>query len=89
MPTITAEQMQLKREALHLLEENLIFQLLLTKLQARQNSKRAEQREAAFKDKPYEAFGCEWAIWGLEQTKEIIDQIRKETQYRPEMTVKY
>ena len=86
---ITREEMQLKREALRSLEENQIFQLLLTKLQARRNSKRQEQREAAFSGKPDVSYGCEWAIWGMEQVDEIIRQIKKETNDRPEMTMKY
>lgn len=86
---MTEEQMQLKREALRLLEENQTHQLLLTRLQALQRNKRAEQREAAFSGKPDVAYGCEWALWGLEQTEKIIDQIRKETNDRTEKAIKY
>ena len=83
---ITAEQMQLKREALRSLEDNQTHQLLLTKLQALQRSKRAEQREAAFSNDTAKSFGCEWALWGLEQVQTILNHLRDETKERTEIT---
>jgi len=86
---MTPEQMQLKREALQSLVDNPTLQLLLTKLQAQQRNKRREQREAAFKNETAVAFGCEWALWGLEQTEIILSQLRDETKDRPEKTMRY
>ena len=85
----TPEEIQLRREELQLLEGNQIHQLLLIRLQALRNSKRREQREAAFNNKPDVSFGCEWALWGLEQVEAILENIKKETIDRPEKTIKY
>lgn len=86
MPTLTPEQRQIKLEGLRLLEEDQTFQLLLTKLQAQRNNKRREQREAAFNNDTSKAFGCEWALWGLEQTETILAHMRKELNERAEIT---
>jgi hypothetical protein len=89
MPILTEEQMQLKREALRSLEDNPTHQLLLDKLRAQQRNKRAEQREAAFSGKPDVAYGCEWALWGLEQTEKLLAEIKRETNDRTEKAIKY
>ena len=86
MPTLTAEQRQIKLEGLRLLEEDQTFQLLLTKLQVQRNNKRREQREAAFSNDLPKALGCEWAIWGLEQVETILAHMRNELKERPETT---
>jgi hypothetical protein len=84
-----AEERQIKKEELHLLEDNQMFRLLLTRLQALQSNKRREQREAAFKNEADKAFGCEWALWGLEQTDIILAQLRAELKDRAETTITY
>lgn len=86
---MTPELLQIKREELQSLEANPTFQRLLTKLQERQRSKRREQREAAFKNESSTAFGCEWALWGIEQTDIILSQFRDELKDRTEKTIKY
>lgn len=89
MEKLTVEQLQIRREALQSLEDNQMFQQLRTKLQARRNSKRQEQREAAFNNDSAKSFGCEWALWGLEQTDIILEQLRSELKDRPEKVMKY
>jgi hypothetical protein len=86
---ITTEERQLRLEALRSLEGNLIHQLLLTKLQVLRNNKRREEREAAFSNDTNKAFGCEWALWGLEQMEEVLAKIKIETIGRPEKSIKY
>lgn len=89
MEKLTPEQLQIKREELQLLEDNPMFQQLRTKLLALQRNKRREQREAAFSNETAKAFGCEWALYGLEQTDIILSQLRDELKDRPQMTIKY
>ena len=89
MEKISPEQMQLRREALQLLEDNQMYQLLQTRLQVLLTNKRREQREAAFSNDTPKAFGCEWAIWGLEQTKTIVTQMRDELKDRTEKPMNY
>lgn len=86
MEKMTTEQRQIRQAELQSLEDNQTLQLLLTRLQAQLNNKRREQREAAFSNDTAKAFGCEWAIWGLEQYQTILAHLRKELNERPEMT---
>ena len=89
MEKMTVEQIQLRREALQSLEDNPTFQSLLDKLKVQQQNKRREQREAAFKQYPDVVFGCEWALWGLEQTQTILSRMRDELKERTEKTLNY
>jgi hypothetical protein len=66
-----------------------MFQLLLDKLKVQQQNKRREQREAAFKNDAAAAMGCEWALWGLEQTQTIVSRMRDELKERTEKTLNY
>lgn len=83
------ELLQIKREALQSLEDNQMFQQLRTRLLELQRNKRREQREAAFNNDTATAFGCEWALYGLEQTDIIISRLRDELKDRTEKTIKY
>lgn len=86
MEKMTTEQRLTRLAELQSLEDNQTHRLLLTRLQALQNSKRVEQRQAAFSNDTAKTLGCEWAIWGLEQYMTIIAHMRKELNERPEMT---
>ena len=83
------EERQRRLEELQLLEDNQTFQLLQTRLKVLQNSKRQEQREAACKAQPDVVYACELALWGLEKTDMIVEQIKRELRDRPEKAVKY